>query len=140
MMARQFEYLCSSVAWNWLSSGIIPQALVWSCYWFLVMVTVSDNERYKACNREELEQHRERETNQLAMGSSYAALNASSDGNFRELQQYNDGAVGARQFYTPHDCPRSAIVGSRCVPGKQIRIRPVRMQDPSASHSTSSGP
>ena len=69
------------------------------------MVTVSDNKRCKTCNREELEQHGKNKTNQSAVGSSYAALNDSSDSNFRELQQYDDGAVGARQFYTPHDVP-----------------------------------
>ncbi len=62
MIPKRFEYLCSSIAWNWVS-GVIPQALVWSCYWFLVMVTVSDNERCQACNREELEQHGQTETN-----------------------------------------------------------------------------
>lgn len=105
MMSRQFEYLCSSIAWNWLSSGIIPQALVRPCYWFLVMVTVSDNERCKACNREELEQHGKTKPIKLQLVVAMAALNDSSNGNFRELQQYNDGAVGARQFYTPHDVP-----------------------------------
>ena len=73
MMPRQFEYLCSSIAWNWLFSGIIPQALVWPCYWFLVMVTVSDNERCKACNREELEQHGKTKANQIAVGNSYGS-------------------------------------------------------------------
>ena len=84
MSHRRFEYLCSSIAWNW-SSGVIPQALVRSCYWFLVMVTMSDNERCKACNREELEQHDKTKTNQIADGGSYAALSSSSNGNFREL-------------------------------------------------------
>ena len=49
------------------------------------MVTVSDNERCKACNREELEQHDKTKTNQIAVDSSYAALKNSSNGNFREL-------------------------------------------------------
>ena len=49
------------------------------------MVTVSDNERCKARNREELEQHDKTKTNQIADGSSYAALSNSSNGNFREL-------------------------------------------------------
>ena len=84
MSHKQFEYLCSSIAWNW-SSGVVPQALVRSCYWLLVMVTVSDNERCKACNREEWEQHDKTKTNQTAVCSSYAALNNSSNGNFREL-------------------------------------------------------
>ena len=84
MSHKQFEYLCSSIAWNW-SSGVVPQALVRSCYWFLVMVTVSDNERCKACNREEWEQHDKTKTNQIADSSSYVALNNSSNGNFREL-------------------------------------------------------
>ena len=112
MIPRQFRYLCSSIAWNW-SSGVIPQALVWSCYWFLVMVTVSDNERCKACNREDLEQHGKTETNQTAIGSSYAALNNSSDGNFGELQRYNDGAVWCEAVLHAPRCPHSPIVGSR---------------------------
>ena len=49
------------------------------------MVAVSDNERCKACNREDLEQHDKTKTNQIADGRSYAALSNSSNGNFREV-------------------------------------------------------
>ena len=49
------------------------------------MVAVSDNERCKARNKEELEQHDKPKTNEIADGSSYAALSDSSNGNFRRV-------------------------------------------------------
>ena len=133
MSDRQFEYLCSSITWNW-SPGVVPQALVWSCYWFLVMVTMSDNERRKARNREELEQHDKTKANQIADCSSYAALSNSSKGKFKNCSSTMTKQLVGGSFTRPTMSPQS-YRGEQVVPGNQQRTGPVRMPDPSASSS-----
>ena len=92
------------------------------------MVTVSDNKRCKACNREELEQHDKTRpiqlqsvvAVQLSMTAAMAILENMSSTMTEQLVRGN--------FTRPTMSPQ-CYRGEQVVPGYQIRTWPVGMQE-----------
>ena len=104
------------------------------------MVTVSDNKRCKACNREELEQHDKTKpikvhlvvAMQLSMTAAMAILENMSS---TMTEQF-----GARQFYTPHDVPAVLSWGAGCTWLSDTHMASRDAGISFTSNSTSSGP